>query len=147
MIPHKQRFLHDPTNGSFGDCDRTVMACVLELSPDDVPNWGVHHDNYAAFMREKDDWLASVGLVENSFAFECSREEMENNLKLMFRGMYVFLTGTSANGTHHVVITLNGAIIHDPAIDNSGIVGPCDDGYWWVSFLVPRILKEGRSNG
>lgn len=146
MIPHKQLFRHNPAEGSFGDCDRTAMACVLELPLSDVPNWGVHHDNYTAFMREKDEWLASVGMVENSIPFECSREELESNLKLLFRGMYVFLTGESRNGTNHVVITLNGEIIHDPAIDDSGIVGPCDDGYWWVSFLVPRILKEGRKD-
>jgi hypothetical protein len=46
-------------------------------------------------------------------------------------------------GTAHVVIALNDAIVWDPALDDSGIVGPADDGYYWIEFLVPaQILAE-----
>ena len=50
-------------------------------------------------------------------------------------GQAFMLTGQSRTGCNHVVIAQSGAIIHDPSLDDSGIVGCCDDGLWWVSFL------------
>ena len=47
------------------------------------------------------------------------------------------LTGKSRTGVNHVVICKNDDIDHDPSIDQVGIVGPCDDGLYWVEFLVP----------
>lgn len=144
MIPHTQRFLHDPQNGTFGDCDRTVMASLLELNPDDVPHWGVHYDNFAEFLRVKTEWLSTHGLFEQSFAFQCDRDELARNLKNAFADVYVLLTGTSKTGCHHVVITLNGEIAHDPSINQSGLVGPCDDGLWWCSLLLPLKLRADK---
>lgn len=143
---HKQKFLHRPEEGTYGDCDRTAMACLLDLEVDDVPHWGVHYGDNIAFNKMKDDWLATQGLYEQHIAFDCSFDELKNNLNSVFRNVYVLLTGTSANGTTHVVITLNGEIIHDPAIDNSGIVGPCDDGLWQISILIPRILLHHKGS-
>lgn len=50
-------------------------------------------------------------------------------------GAYYMLSGLSANGANHIVICRNDEIMHDPAIDDSGIVGPMDNGYYYVSFL------------
>lgn len=144
---HKQRFMHDPANGTFGDCDRTAMACLLDLNPDDVPHWGVHYDDLAAFLKMKEDWLATRGLFEQAIAFDCSRAELESNLRNAFGNVYVLLTGKSLTGCHHVVVTLNGEIIHDPSLTDSGIVGPCDDGLWWVSVLMPLALKANEAKG
>jgi uncharacterized protein YpmB len=59
--------------------------------------------------------------------------------------LYYMITGTSKNGVHHVVIGAKGKIIWDPAQDDSGIVGPCSDGYYWVEFLIhsSMVCKEG----
>lgn len=51
------------------------------------------------------------------------------------------------NGTAHVVIGLNDAIVWDPAQDDSGIVAPADDGYYWIEFLVPAQLLAEAANG
>lgn len=141
MTPHKQRFKHEPDKGIFGDCDRTAMACLLDMSPDEVPHWGVHMGNHALFDKVKREWLATQGLFENHIAFECTRDELNENMRSLFRDVYVLLTGTSKNGCHHVVIARNGDIVHDPALDDSGIVSPCNDGYWWLSVLMPLCLK------
>lgn len=141
MMYHKQRFLHKPEEGTYGDCDRTVMACLLNLNPDDVPHWGIHYDDYAAFEKMKRDWLATRGLFEQSFAFDCTRERLTEYLGSAFGNVYVLLTGTSRTGCHHVVITRNGEIIHDTSLTDAGIIGPCDDGLWWCSLLLPLALK------
>lgn len=144
MQYHKQRFLHEPHNGTFGDCDRTAMACLLDLDPDGVPHWGVHYDDYAAFERTKREWLETLGLFEQSFAFDCDREQLSQYLKSAFGDVYVLLTGKSRTGCHHVVVTLNGEIIHDPYLTDAGIVDRCDDGLWWCSLLLPLSLKADR---
>lgn len=118
------------------------MACLLDLCPDDVPHWGIHYGDYAAFERTKREWLETRGLFEQSFAFEDNGfDALASTLKSAFRDVYVLLTGTSRTGCHHVVITLNGEIHHDPSRTDAGIVGPCDDGLWWCSLLLPLALK------
>ena len=144
MKYHKQLFNHDPENGEFGDCDRTCMACLLDLDPADIPNWGVHYDDAGKFNLTKEDWLASKGLWEVQSAFDCSLDDMEHNLRLIWPDVYVLLTGKSNTNCDHVVVTLNGKIIHDPSKEDAGIVGPCLDGYWRASVLVPLSLRAPR---
>ncbi|GGA55147.1 hypothetical protein [Pelagibacterium lentulum] len=55
-------------------------------------------------------------------------------------------SGKSRNDVAHVVVCCNDEIVHDPTIDQSGIVAPTDDGFVHVEFLIPaQILKEGAS--
>ena len=28
---------------------------------------------------------------------------------------------------------------HDPSLDDSGIVGPCDDGFYWVQYITRPV--------
>ena len=47
MRPQQQKFKHDPANGSYGDCFRTALACILDLDRDEVPhfNEGLQFDD------------------------------------------------------------------------------------------------------
>ena len=56
--------------------------------------------------------------------------------------VYWLLTATSRTGVHHVVVCRNGEIAHDPSQTDAGIVGPCDDGYWWVEFVGPGFARD-----
>ncbi len=47
-------------------------------------------------------------------------------------GIYFMLMGTN-----HVVICCDGEIVHDPSPHNSGIIGPSNNGNFFVEFLVP----------
>jgi hypothetical protein len=47
------------------------------------------------------------------------------------------LSGRSRTGVNHVVVCQGGQIVCDTSLNDSGIVGRCDDGYHWVAFLVP----------
>ena len=53
---------------------------------------------------------------------------------------YQFLSGKSRTGTSHMVIVSNGEIIHDPSLDDSGIIGPADNVYYWLGFLVQTSI-------
>lgn len=61
MTPHKQLFRHKPAEGMWGDCARTVIACMLDLEPEAVP-----HQQYEVADGEQDrflnEWLATRGL-------------------------------------------------------------------------------------
>ena len=56
--------------------------------------------------------------------------------------IYFMLIGKSANGTNHVVICCNHKIVHDPSPVDSGIVGPSNNGNYFVEFLVPLLHKH-----
>lgn len=132
---HKQLFRHNPDAGVYGDCCRTVYACLLDKHPSEVPHFAEQHwDDTDAWARAEDTYLATQGvrLVRIAFSIEStSLEQVHSWAKHSMPGLYYVLHGTSRNGTGHVVVCCDGEIIHDPAQDDSGIVGPID-GYHWV---------------
>lgn len=141
MIKHKQLFKHNPPH-SYGDCQRTVYACLLDKNPEDIPNFGLHYGDGAKFYQAVDEYLTSQNLARICIAFQ---DKLENILKSMHSqnpDVYYMLSGRSKNDTNHIVICLNDSIYWDTAIDDSGIVGPCDTGYYWVDFLVPSFLVK-----
>lgn len=89
------------------------------------------------------EWLAEQGLREINFAFDSSIEHVFEVMKNCNPGIAYMLSGTSKNGTNHVVIAMDDAILWDPAHDNSGIIGPCDmndpevNSYYWAHVVSP----------
>jgi len=147
MRPQKQLFKHDPDNGTWGDCLRTCLAIMLDMDAKDVP-----HFMHGADMTETEgnperdkiveEWLDSKGYAEFSQAYgnECTLEALLHVMKLLNPNIPYMLSGTSRNGTNHVVIGMGNKIICDPSLDDSGIIGPCDDGYYWIAVLVPSPI-------
>jgi hypothetical protein len=43
---------------------------------------------------------------------------------------------------NHTVVCRGGRIEWDPSMDDAGIVGPCDDGFYWVTWLIPAALAS-----
>jgi len=143
MLYHKQANLHDPDNGLYGDCYRTVLACLLDLPRDDVPHYVTSMDNtewLEDIQPKYDRWLADRGLQEFSLAadgdwsLDFVLQWQRFRAKVPMRSM---LIGSSRSECNHVVVVYNGEIEHDPAQNNSGITGPADDGYWHLTWLVP----------
>jgi hypothetical protein len=140
MKYHKQAFRHDPANGVYGDCFRTAVACVLEVPRDEVPH--VFHDGCDGPTADErmNAWLAARGLMQFVIAFDgkdLSLEQVLAPINCAVGGMPEYLLyGRSKNGTDHVVVCMGNRVAWDPAIDDSGIVGPCNDGYWWIVALV-----------
>ncbi len=137
MIPHKQLNRHDPENGIWGDCARTVWACLLDLeSPAEVP----HFFDKGVSTREGNEaeraWLAARGLYPVAIPFQGDLAGVMTTMRHTNPGLTFILTGESRNGTGHVVLCRDGEIVHDPSPLDTGIIGPSpDDGMFWVTFL------------
>jgi hypothetical protein len=139
MKYHTQLFRHDPDNGVYGDCHRTALACVFDKdSPLDVPHFLEDNPTTAVFYQRVDVWLLEQGFRGFHFPIECA--DLDAVLEYMLRfapGIHYILGGKSPRGTHHSVVACGGSLAHDPHPDGSFIVGPCDDGYFWIELFIP----------
>lgn len=141
IIKHTQKYLHDPANGVYGDCWRATVASLLRLPIDEVPHVcngpddGKAGDRMRAFLDSQD-----CSLIQIPFVGTMSLEQLLDYVGSIpvSGGMHWCLMGTSATGCNHVVICKGNEIVHDPSITQSGIVGPADDGFWWVEWIVQR---------
>lgn len=142
MKYHKQLIKHDPENGQYGDCYRTVIACLLDLEPEQVPhiceNGSIDTDG--ELKNEMNQWLAdNYGLSHIEFPIkgENLQQVLDWTAAYMNSCRYTLL-GKSAIGVNHIVIANGSRIEH--CTSGNGIVGPIegDDGeaYYWIGFLV-----------
>jgi hypothetical protein len=147
MKPVKQRFRHKPAEGIIGDCHRAAIASILELDLDDVPHFAEDDPPADVFHHRCREWLFSQGITPVDIIFDGS--SLEDVLTLMHHlnpNLHYILGGKSKNGCGHSVVACNGKIVHDPALDESGIVGPMSDGYYWITvFGDARALMQDQS--
>lgn len=143
MRTFKQLFRHAPEAGVTGDCWRSTIACLLDMHPSEVPHFveGCWEDGLEVKRRTK-AWLATRGLSMVENAFDCDLHDVLSSVGSINPGLHYLLGGNSRNGTGHSVVCCDDQIVWDPALDNSGIVAPMDDGYYWVTWLVPAILRK-----
>ena len=141
MTPHKQLFRHRPDDGSIGDCWRTTFACLLDLLPEEVPHFTEHcwNDTPKANAAAR-AWLATRGLGFVELAYQSGLDSVLASVAACSPNTYYLLGGNSRTGVGHSVIALNDQIVWDPSLDDTGITGPMDDGYYWVTWLVPSFL-------
>lgn len=143
MKPQKQLIRHDPANGQYGDCHRTAIACVLDMDAADVPHFmdrtpGKGEAPEAERLVEA--WLNERGVTQISIIFPGSLTADEvmttvMNVNSQRPGLAFLLGGESRTGVNHTVVCRDGKIVCDPSQTDAGIVGPCDDGYYWVTFF------------
>lgn len=143
----KQAYKHDPENGKFGDCFRTCIAMILDLGRDEVPNFAEKHWNDSGnFNKAASEWLAARGLVL-CFSYINGGHPLERAIAagdaLAGNSCGFIFSGMSRNGTNHATVAMGGEIWADPAIDDSGIVGPMDNGYYQIEFIAPMPVKDG----
>ena len=147
MLLHKQKFGHDPENGVWGDCGRTVLACMLDLEVEEVPHFGEGGPSDEEYMNRMREWLRQRDLGIAEFVYngkDLTIDALLQHVEEQNPGLIFSLIGTSKNEVCHVVICSGGKIIHDPAVDNSGVVGP-HKGHYIVEVLVPsfHLRDEG----
>uniref|UniRef100_UPI0030D812B5 hypothetical protein n=1 Tax=Pseudomonas sp. EL_65y_Pfl1_R83 TaxID=3088697 RepID=UPI0030D812B5 len=138
MKPQKQLLRHNPP-AAYGDCFRTAIAIVLDLDAANVPHFmegGASGDEGAD---KAEAWLNARGLTAINIVCDGGRPlhgVLDSIAGTNLRQKPAFLvTGTSRNGCAHTVVACNGDIVCDPSIDDSGIIGPCDDGFYWLTFF------------
>lgn len=147
MTPIKQRNRHDPENGVYGDCHRAALASLLDLPIDDVPHFmeGLGPKDGEIFNRLQEQFLRSHGLTPVIFAISGTLETVLEQCEVWNPGQLYLLGGESRSGFGHTVIAGSGKIVHDPHPKEVGIVGPMDDGYYWITYLgSAKGIVDGR---
>lgn len=145
MLYHKQQYKHKPP-ATYGDCHRAALASLLELNLEEVPHFmqGLGPDDGAIFNQLQDDFLRERGLDCIVIAFETTKLEDVFACLMAMNGPKLFLLGgESANNCGHTVVASPNGIIWDPSQNDSGIIGPMKDGYYWITYIVGQLnLKE-----
>ena len=133
----KQANDHRPEDGIWGDCHRTAYAMALGLDRDTVPHF---MDCGVSWEKANDDtrkWLSTIGLNEITFPVTGgSPRDVLDSWKVFAPDVPLVLGGMSRTGVGHSVCVFNGEIF-DPSTKDSGIIGPMEDGYYWLTFFVP----------
>lgn len=148
-----QSIRHDPDNGAFGDCHRAAIATVLGLTLDDVPHFLHDGCNGEEFAQREARFLARHGLVACCvpFAGDSYQHVLETMLNINGEDFVCLLGGTSRSGCNHTVVCRGSEIVHDPSPVGSGVIGPCDDGFYWLTFFcrldvsrqaLPEVLPQ-----
>lgn len=138
MKPQKQLYRHNPADGVYGDCHRTAIACLLDLDVEEVPHVYASGATPKAAWSAMEAWLHEhyeLRQVSVAYTGDSSLEQVLASIDSANPDLSFILGGTSRTGCNHSVVCKGVRIVCDPSLDNAGIVGPCDDGLWWVTFL------------
>jgi hypothetical protein len=126
VIPVKQSNRHDPDNGVWGDCHRAAVASILRLPLEAVPHFCDGGPDADEFVRRERNFLTSVGLFAVEFAWAADLDEVLATMGERYDGIHYLLGGWSRTGCNHTVVCCGRRIVHDPSLDDSGIIGPME---------------------
>jgi hypothetical protein len=113
--------LHDPGNGSIGDCWRACIASIMGLMAEDVPH----------FVREAAEWTDQNSLEANHTWITSrwlqtrgySLVQIRNSLPHWTGdGFLCIASGMSPRGFRHCVIYDGMEVVHDPHPSRDGLV-------------------------
>lgn len=129
MTPQTQLILHDPEKGTRGDCQRAVIASLLDLPITEVPHFNETGD-VETYWRTLQEFCNNHGYI---FVEMKALQFFTWNSDLP---IYHEIAGPSPRfpGQYHAVVGKNGKIFHDPHPDRTGLAGNPED--WTFSFLV-----------
>lgn len=128
-----QEFMHDPANDIVGDCQRAVIASLLDLELKDVPHFGqLSGDSSEKFWELIQEFVKQYGyqyLTVNATGSGISFFGSDEKI-------YHEIAGPSPRFTDtlHAVVACNGEIVWDPHPEHTGLAGTPDD--WTYSYLV-----------
>lgn len=126
MIPVTQtKVVVNDSQGNMivrGNCYPAVIASLLELPIQDVPNIEVLYEMQTISWKEVlDGFLAHFGykIVENGYLKHFSTM---SDIQEEYKDRYYMVTGPSVRGVNHIVIYQNGKMVFDPHPTREGIV-------------------------
>lgn len=133
MELHENQVKHNPPH-SYGDCHRVCFATILGLQPAEVPHFYETPETDGQGLIK--GFLANLGLKQAHVLYQgdSALADILNATKHMMPGVPAILGGFSQTGCGHSVVIIDGEIFCDPT--GSGIVGPMDDGFYWVTLFV-----------
>lgn len=140
MTPVKQEFIHDPSNGVYGDCQRAVIASLLDLPLKDVPHFmEITNDDpvgywelLQSFLRERGYAYLAIPAKSGAAFYGASDEAIFHEI-----------SGPSprGNGVFHAVVGCDGRIVFDPHPSNDGLAGEPSE--WEYAYLVKTCEAGG----
>ena len=138
MKPVDQEFVHKPEIGQMGDCQRAVIASLLELPIEDVPH----------FLQEVNgdpsDYWDAIQAFLSLRGLALMHVPSRSGATFFGDGVDVYheISGPSprGNGVMHAVVGRNGEIVHDPHPSKAGLAGKPSD--WEYGFLVLTTKKQ-----
>ena len=140
MIPVKQTIRHNPEHGAYGDCHRAAVATILELPIEKVPHFAIDGPTGEVFSQRVDDFLAGFNLAvfDMPFPGDLTLKQVLDFMgtRIRDRKLVFLLGGLSPRLTNHTVVCQGDELVHDPHPDAGGLIGPCTDGFWWVTTLT-----------
>lgn len=132
MKPVDQEYLHAPEIGQHGDCQRAVIASLLELPITEVPHFLQQAKGDAAgFWEGLQSFCRSKG-----FAYLTVPARSGAAFFGADDGVYHEISGPSprGNGVTHAVVGRDGQVVFDPHPSRAGLLG--DSTQWEYSYLV-----------
>jgi hypothetical protein len=119
VTPVMQTLFYDPklpADDQRGNCLQAVVASLLDLDLDAVPHFVGDHIDSAGEL----NWWVSLC----SFLARHGYRITEGAVTAMTAGVDYMAMGPSprGNGLHHIVLYRDGAMIHDPHPDQTGLV-------------------------
>lgn len=137
MRLYKQEIIHNPEANQYGDCQRAAIATVLQIPIDQVPHFGEGGPDSMEFFDRIRKFLEPRNLGLFTVPFQsCPIRDVLLMMELNNEGLVYMLSGMSPRGVNHVVVCKGGEIIHDPHPSNDRLIGPCNDGHWWVEVIA-----------
>ena len=114
--------------GLVGNCQTAVIASLLERDIDEVPYFaeGLHPDlipneseRADIFNKRIDDFFESLGYELNWYL---PSDEIYRYIREDCKDIPYQVQGESPRGYQHVVIYMNGKMIHDPHPEGGGVI-------------------------
>lgn len=132
--------VHDSPPGTVGDCQRACLASILEMETADVPHFFDYpmSEGGEKGLKAQSEWLQQRDLayIEIPVHGETVADAL-HWISAYTGDAHYMLVGKSRSGFMHVVVCRYDQVVHDPTYGKpQGIVGPDENGYWWVGFLV-----------
>ncbi len=155
MTPQRQRFIHRPETGQWGDCHRTAIACLLDIPVQASPHFIGEYERRERLKAMGDEmgeysWRDEQEKFLNAIGYTCVTVGWQGTTALsalleyfdvVNPGRYYILVGQSPRGTNHSVIACGGELVWDPHPEGGFLVGPMDNGVWEVNFILPASMK------
>lgn len=132
MKPVDQIFTSKPEINQYGDCQRAVIASLLELPIDEVPHFLQEANGDAG-----DYWLGIQSFLgKKGFAYLTADIGAIHHFYGNDGEIYHEISGPSprGNGLYHAVVGCNGKIAFDPHPSREGLAG--EQSEWRHAYLV-----------
>jgi hypothetical protein len=146
MIPVDQDRFVDPTNGkNRGNCLQAVVASLLELPLDEVPNFvQIEEDGGREWSEHLRTWLLDRGWRQKYWlhgAFPGAWPGLPFEKFCAVSGPSPRGLGADGKPVHHIVISKGGVMVHDPHPDRTGITE--SHGGWWLEAVGAPCPAHG----